>query len=173
MTPNFTNNSSSIFNNGRLRPGIYKIQNLFSETYLDVHQHSGVVCCRPVRDIEDGRGLVRIHLSSMVRASDNLKWEIKGLGVGYTVQRVSLSTITPVACHRMLNNTEPRLTRENLTSFVLRWRGSTTRLHSTSMHTLRLGESKSSTTAYIVDLNTSGESWTLLGIPEWLADAMY
>jgi len=74
MTANSTSDSSSIFKNGKLKPGIYKIQNLFSETYLDIHQHSNKLCCRPARDLEDGKGL----------------WEIKGFGTGYTVRRVEL-----------------------------------------------------------------------------------
>ena len=89
MTLNSTNASSSVFKDGRLKPGIYKIQNLFSETYLDVHQHSKQVCCRPARDLEDGKGLVRMHLPSVVRVSNNFKWEINSFGVGYTVRRVS------------------------------------------------------------------------------------
>jgi len=62
---------SSIFENGRLKPGVYKIQNLFSDTYLDIHHRSMQLCCRPARDLEEGRGL----------------WEIKRLGAGYTVQK--------------------------------------------------------------------------------------
>jgi len=53
------------------KPGIYKIQNLFSETYLDIHRHSKQVCCRPFRDLEDGRGLVRLYLLSVVRVCDD------------------------------------------------------------------------------------------------------
>ena len=62
MTPNSTTESSRIFEGGKLKPGIYKIQNLYAETYLDVHQHSKEVGCRPARDLEDGRGLVSPHL---------------------------------------------------------------------------------------------------------------
>jgi len=72
MTPNSTSNSSSIFKDGKLKPGIYKIQNLYTDTYLDIHRHSKEVCCRPAKDLEDGRDL----------------WEIKQFGAGYTVQRV-------------------------------------------------------------------------------------
>ena len=65
-------------------------------------------------------------------------------------------------CHRMLSNVNPRLNRENLNSFVPRWKGSKTEYHFTSTHTLRLGELKLSTTEYTVDLNMSGRNWTLL-----------
>ena len=64
-------NAPSIFKDGKLKPGIYKIQNLCSETYLDIHRHSREVCCRPARDLEDGRGLVSPHLPSVVRVSDD------------------------------------------------------------------------------------------------------
>ena len=39
MTFNSPSDSPSIFEDGRLRPGIYKIQNLYSQTYLDIHEH--------------------------------------------------------------------------------------------------------------------------------------
>ena len=64
-------NDFPIFNDGKLKPGIYKIQNLLSETYLDIHQHSKKICCRPAKDLEDGRGLVRLYLPSVVRPSDD------------------------------------------------------------------------------------------------------
>jgi len=72
MTFNSPPDSLSIFKNGKLKPGIYKIQNIFTETYVDIEVHSRGVCCRPAKDLEEGRGL----------------WEIKNLGVGYTVQVV-------------------------------------------------------------------------------------
>ncbi|KAF9649755.1 hypothetical protein BDM02DRAFT_1746311 [Thelephora ganbajun] len=72
MTQSPTNGSSSIFKDGKLKPGIYKIQNLHGQTYMDVHEHSRDVCCRPATALEEGRGL----------------WEIKPLGAGYFVQRV-------------------------------------------------------------------------------------
>lgn len=58
MTQKSTSDSSSIFKDGKLKPGIYKIQNLCSGTYLDIHPHSREVCCRPAGDLEDGRGIV-------------------------------------------------------------------------------------------------------------------
>ena len=35
-----TSDSSSIFKDGKLKPGIYKIQNLYTETYLNIHRYS-------------------------------------------------------------------------------------------------------------------------------------
>ena len=91
MITNPTGDSPPIFEDGRLRPGIYKIQNIFTETYVDIEVHSRTVCCRPANCLEEGRGLVRPHLSDVVHISDVSKWEIKSLGAGYTVQRVSIS----------------------------------------------------------------------------------
>ena len=50
--------SLSVFEDGKLKQGIYKIQNLFGQTYMDIHGHSREVCCRPVTAIGEGRGLV-------------------------------------------------------------------------------------------------------------------
>ncbi|KAF9649751.1 hypothetical protein BDM02DRAFT_1745526 [Thelephora ganbajun] len=72
MTLNSTSNTSSILEGGKLKPGIYKIQNIQTGTYLDVEVHTREVCCRPPKDLEEGRGF----------------WEIKSLGAGYTVQFV-------------------------------------------------------------------------------------
>ncbi|KAF9649746.1 hypothetical protein BDM02DRAFT_3128113 [Thelephora ganbajun] len=73
MTPHSTSGLSSILEDGRLKPGIYKIQNIRSETYLDIEVHTREVCCRPAKDLEEGRGF---------------KWEVKTLGGGYTVEFV-------------------------------------------------------------------------------------
>lgn len=104
MSSNSTSGSSSIFNNGKLNPGIYKIQSIFTQTYLDIEVHSRDVCCRPAKDLEEGRGLVRQCLLSAVHASDDQQWEIKQFGRGYTVQRVSLPknfNVTPTtACEQ-------------------------------------------------------------------------
>ena len=56
-----TGDSSSILKDGKLKPGIYKIQNLQSETYVDIEAHSGKVCCRPAKDLGEGRGFVSRH----------------------------------------------------------------------------------------------------------------
>ena len=70
MTLNSTSDSASIFENGRLKPRIYNIQNLHLEADLDVHRHSNELCCRPARNLEDGGGLVRLSLSTPVCVSD-------------------------------------------------------------------------------------------------------
>ena len=50
---------SSIFRDGQLRPGTYKIQNLYTQTSMDILEHSKEVCCRPATALGEGRGLVR------------------------------------------------------------------------------------------------------------------
>lgn len=37
----------SIFAGGKLKPGKYKVQNLASQTFLEVLDHSRNLCCRP------------------------------------------------------------------------------------------------------------------------------
>ena len=93
MTPNSSDDCSSIFEDGKLKPGIYKIQNIYSETFLDIHVHSREMCCRPAKDLGEGRGLVSRYPSSVLHVSDDEKWEIKRLGAGYTVQVVSVPVL--------------------------------------------------------------------------------
>ena len=57
-----------IFENGILKSGVYKIQNIYTETYLDIHLHSMEVCCRPANDLGVGRGLVRQSPLSVIRS---------------------------------------------------------------------------------------------------------
>jgi hypothetical protein len=94
MTVTSTGDSPSIFKDGKLKPGIYKIQNLYTQTYIDIHEHSRQVCCRPATTLGEGKGLVRLFLQSVVDVSDDRKWEIKPLGAGYSVQRVSYTFIS-------------------------------------------------------------------------------
>jgi len=63
MTFTSTADSSSIFKDGKLKPGIYKIQNLYSETFLDYEAHSKEMFSRPANELGEGRGLVSLSLS--------------------------------------------------------------------------------------------------------------
>lgn len=155
MTSNSTSNFSSIFRDGKLQPGIYKIQNLYTETYLDIELHSRGVCCRPAKSIGEGRGLVRWCPSSVAYTSDNSKWEIKWLGPGYTVQRVSLPIPFNKICHRV-NNVGCSSTQENPNSFVPHWMGSRMGPRCASALILWHGELKSSTMTIIVDSDMFG-----------------
>ena len=50
----------SIFKDGKLRPGIYRIQNIVSQTYVDIREHTRELCCRPATLLE-GKGLVGLY----------------------------------------------------------------------------------------------------------------
>ena len=64
MTSVSTSNLSSIFENGKLKPGIYKIQNLYNDAYLDIHEHSArELHLRPAQDLREEMGLVRQYHS--------------------------------------------------------------------------------------------------------------
>ena len=51
--------SVSAFKDGKFKPGIYMIQNIVSQTYVDMREHSRELCCRPDTLLE-GTGLVCI-----------------------------------------------------------------------------------------------------------------
>ena len=62
MTSTSTSNPSSIFKDGKLKPGIYKIQSLYNNAYLDIHEHAArELHLRPAQDLGEGKGLVRRH----------------------------------------------------------------------------------------------------------------
>ena len=67
MTPTSTSDSLSIFRDGKLKPGIYKIQNIYSEAYVDIEVHSREMRCRPANDLGEGRGLVSSYSLPVVR----------------------------------------------------------------------------------------------------------
>jgi len=48
----------SIFTDGNLQPGIYKVQNLASQTYLEIQEHSRGLCCRPATVLSPQDALV-------------------------------------------------------------------------------------------------------------------
>jgi hypothetical protein len=65
------NDASSIFEGKKLKPGIYEIQNLYAQTYVDVDEHSRKVCCRPATALGKGRGRVRPLQQLVVHVSDD------------------------------------------------------------------------------------------------------
>ena len=52
-----TDDSVSILKDGKLKPGVYKIQNIVGQTYVDIREHARELCCRPATVLE-GKGLV-------------------------------------------------------------------------------------------------------------------
>ena len=71
MATTSADNSLSIFKYGKLKPGIYRIQNLYAQTYMDIHDHSRDVCCRPVTALAEGRGLVSPFQQLAARTPDD------------------------------------------------------------------------------------------------------
>ena len=65
-----TGDPASIFEGGKLRPGIYKIQSVGAGTYIDIHLNTKQLCGRPAQNLREGMGLVRLYLPFVIRASD-------------------------------------------------------------------------------------------------------
>ena len=49
----------SMFVNGKLRPGVYQVQHLVGQTFLEILQDSKEVCCRPAAILSPQDALVR------------------------------------------------------------------------------------------------------------------
>ena len=65
-----TDDPASIFEGGKLKPGIYKIQSVGAETYVDVHLNTRQLCGRPAQNLGEGMGLVRLYPPFGIRAPD-------------------------------------------------------------------------------------------------------
>jgi len=98
MTLTSANDFASIFKDGKLKPGIYMIQNVVSQTYVDMREHSRELCCRPDTRLE-GKGLVGScpHLTHN-RIHGHLQWEILPSGPGYTIRRVRIEPSFTLSC---------------------------------------------------------------------------
>ena len=55
MTLTSTSGYTSIFKDGKLKPGIYKIKNIVSQTYVDIREHTRELCCRPATVLEGNK----------------------------------------------------------------------------------------------------------------------
>ena len=60
-----------IVENGILKSGVHRFQNVYPEGYLDIHLHSMEVCCRPANDLGVGRVLVSPSFLSAICWSNN------------------------------------------------------------------------------------------------------
>lgn len=58
MTLTSTAEPLSIFKDGKLKPWVYKIQNIVAETFLDYEVHTREMCCRPANELGEDKGLV-------------------------------------------------------------------------------------------------------------------
>ena len=61
MTLSSDEDSVSIFKDAKLRPGIYKIQNIVSKTYVEIREYPKELCCRPSGTSLEGKGRVGSH----------------------------------------------------------------------------------------------------------------
>jgi hypothetical protein len=52
----------SIFVDGRLKSGVYKIQNLYHQMYLEILEHSKELCCRPATALSPQDALVHLDI---------------------------------------------------------------------------------------------------------------
>ena len=58
MVYNSPRSPPSIFQGGRIKPGVYKIQNIVSKTYVDIKDDVRELCGRPSQVLEYGRDQV-------------------------------------------------------------------------------------------------------------------
>ena len=94
-------------------------------------------------------------------------------GWTYDAEGKLTDVISPIPFHYILSNARTRLNRVCLNNSVPLWRDSTAGILSVSPLILLLGESESSTTGHIVDLDTFGHLRMLLDMQEWPADAVH
>ena len=147
----------TIFEGGRLKSGVYKIQSLYTETFLDIHLHSMEVCCRPANDLADGRGLVSPHVPSVIRKSDNhVVGNQKIRGWVCNMAGESFDIIRPIPNCSVLSNMESRSTQKILVSFAARGANLEIPPQLSSLRILRPGESSTPKMTYTVGLNMSG-----------------
>ena len=132
LTP--TDDPMSIFVGGKLKPGRYKVQNLASQTYLEVLEPSKELCCRPASVLSPEDALVipehtpnRRTRSTflMLRGS---QWDFQPSGSGYKIKKVRTNSDIHSTELLMTNPFERsgavRSTEEGQRSTVTRWEGS-------------------------------------------------
>ncbi|KAF9777282.1 hypothetical protein BJ322DRAFT_1188119 [Thelephora terrestris] len=64
MTLTAEKDSPSMFEDGKLKPGIYKIQNIVGQNVRDIRDHSQELCCRPPLLLKDkgcGKSSLRVR----------------------------------------------------------------------------------------------------------------
>jgi len=99
------NDSMSIFTNGKLKPGIYKIQNIVGHTHVDIREDTRELCCRPTTILDsEKKGL----------------WEILPSGPGYTIRRIDPGK--PEQFCFLLEALKDGSNRISVTTFPVAWR---------------------------------------------------
>jgi hypothetical protein len=85
----------SILQDGKIRPGTYKIKNIVSQTYVDIKDHVRELCGRPASALESSRGQVSLQymLCWVPKIVPNhQQWEILPSGPGYTIRKVGVDS---------------------------------------------------------------------------------
>ena len=86
----------SIFVDGNLIPGKYKIQNLRSQTYLEIQEHSRELCCRPDTVLTPNDAVVILtYYRPSNRVPDVSQWEFQASGSGYSIKKVRMTNYIP------------------------------------------------------------------------------
>lgn len=92
LSPN--DDPMSIFVDGKLKPGTYKVQNLASDTYLEVLEPSKELCCRPATVLAPNDALV-IQNTLLTLGRTKLlilsQWEFQTSGSGYKIKKVRVN----------------------------------------------------------------------------------
>ena len=86
-----SNTSTSIYQYGKIKPGVYKIKNVVSGTFVDIKDDARELCGRPSSSLEASRGQVSLHVRLGTDVPNRKKWEILPLGAGYTIRKVSIN----------------------------------------------------------------------------------
>ena len=86
----------TILRDGKLKPGVYRIQNIVGQTYVDIQERTRELCCRSATALIGGKGLVGLclHLTPVIIVK-YLQWEILPSGRGYTIRRVQCRIAFP------------------------------------------------------------------------------
>ena len=66
--------SSSILTDGKLKPGIYRIQNLVGQTFVEMQEGPRQLCCRTEAALSSQAGLVRSAEALIAEISESDLW---------------------------------------------------------------------------------------------------
>ena len=61
MDHSSSNTSASIFQDGKIKPGVYKIMNVVSGTFVDIKDDASELCGRSSSTLGDSRGQVSLY----------------------------------------------------------------------------------------------------------------
>ena len=90
MKYSYSSPTATVLQDGKIKPGIYKIQNIVSKTYVDIKDDLRELCGRPSSALERSRGHVSLYIWAP-GIPNNQQWEILPLGPGYTIRKVRIT----------------------------------------------------------------------------------